>query len=118
MKIKLDENLPLELVDLLTSYGHQVETVPSEQLAGHPDAEIFARTIEEGRLLITQDMDFSDRRKFKPGTHAGIALIRLRDPSRRRLVDRVRQILAIEKIDDWQGTFVVISDRKLRIKRP
>ena len=31
----------------------------------------------EGRILITQDLDFSDIRKFQPGTHYGIVVVRL-----------------------------------------
>jgi len=29
------------------------------------------------RFLITQDLDFSDIRQFKPGTHPGLLLVRL-----------------------------------------
>ena len=42
MKIKLDENLPARLVSALTGLGHDVDTVPSEGLGGHEDAEIWA----------------------------------------------------------------------------
>jgi hypothetical protein len=63
-------------------------------------------------------LDFSDIRKFKPGTHPGIILIRLRDPSRRRIIDRLRQIVDSENIGTWAACFVVISDRKLRVRRP
>jgi predicted nuclease of predicted toxin-antitoxin system len=90
MKIKLDENLPAEIADLLASLSHDVHTVPGELLTGSPDALVFHRASSEGRFLLTQDLDFSDIRKFKPGTHAGIALIRLREPSRRRLIERMR----------------------------
>lgn len=46
MTIKLDENLPHQLVQLLTDLGHDVDTVPDEHIAGRegpaarePDAE-------------------------------------------------------------------------------
>jgi predicted nuclease of predicted toxin-antitoxin system len=32
----------------------------------------------EGRLFVTLDLDFSDVRRYKPGTHPGIFLIRVR----------------------------------------
>jgi predicted nuclease of predicted toxin-antitoxin system len=118
MKIKLDENLPAELADLLTGASHDVHTVPGEFLAGRDDQTIFRAAVSEGRVLFTQDLDFSDLRQFKPGTHAGVVLIRLRDPSRRRLIARVRQVIASESLDSWAGCFVVISDHKLRIRRP
>jgi predicted nuclease of predicted toxin-antitoxin system len=118
MKIELDENLSSEMADLLIVHGHDVHTVPEESLAGCEDPIIFDAALREGRLLLTQDLDFSDVRKFKPGNHPGLVLIRLRDPSRRRLVSRMEQVLRIETIEQWAGCFVVVSDRKLRGRRP
>ena len=79
---------------------------------------IFHASVAEGRLLLTQDLDFSDVRRFTPGTHPGIVLIRLRDPSRRRLIERAKQVLSTESIESWARCFVVISDYKLRVRRP
>jgi predicted nuclease of predicted toxin-antitoxin system len=118
MRIKLDENLPAELAKLLSDHGHDVHTVPGESLAGHPDRQIFAAAMTEKRVLFTQDLDFADLRKFTPGAHPGVVLIRLRDPSRQRLTERIKHILRLESVERWTGCFVVISDRKLRIKRP
>jgi len=116
MKLKLDENLPVELANLLS--GHDVATVPAEGLTGREDRAVFVAAVREGRLLLTQDMDFSDVRQFRPGTHPGIVMIRLRDPSRRRLVERIQQVFSTEDVERWAGCFVVLSDRKLRIRRP
>ncbi|MGB7157257.1 MAG: DUF5615 family PIN-like protein [Tepidisphaeraceae bacterium] len=118
MKIKLDENVPEELADLLTSNHHDVHTVRGESLVGHDDRTVFAAAVREQRVLITQDLDFSDLRRFKPGTHPGIVLVRLHDPSRRRLIERFRQVIATETIESWIGCFVVVTDKKLRIRRP
>jgi predicted nuclease of predicted toxin-antitoxin system len=118
MKIKLDENLPTDIAEVLTARGHDVHTVPEESMAGYEDQFIFDAALREGRMLMTQDLDFSDIRKFEPGTHPGVVLIRLRDPSRRQLVNRMQQILRTESIEQWTGCFVVISDQKLRIRRP
>jgi len=43
-----------------------VDTVPQEALTGRPDSVIWACTQEAERLLITQDLDFSDVRRFAP----------------------------------------------------
>ncbi|HEY7090157.1 MAG TPA: DUF5615 family PIN-like protein [Tepidisphaeraceae bacterium] len=118
MKIKLDENLPEDLVEVLQSHQHDVHTVPAESLAGRDDRTIFAAAQAEQRILFTQDLDFSDIRQFRPGSHGGIVLIRLRDPSRRRLVTRIRGIVETETMESWARCFVVVSDRKLRIRRP
>jgi predicted nuclease of predicted toxin-antitoxin system len=69
-------------------------------------------------MMLTQDLDFSDVRQFAPGTHPGVVLIRLRDPSRRQLTERLRQVLSAHAIESWARCFVVITDRKLRVRRP
>lgn len=118
MKIKLDENLPAELAELLRGLGHDVHTVPGERLVGEDDGVIFRAAVAEDRLLMTQDLDFSDIRRFRPGTHPGVVLIRLRDPSRRKLIERLKQTLQVENIETWAGCFVVIGDIRLRVIRP
>ena len=75
MKIKLDENLPHQLVQLLTDLGHDVDTVPDEHLAGRDDGVVWAAAETAGRFLVTEDLDFSDARKIgarhAPGASPG-----------------------------------------------
>jgi predicted nuclease of predicted toxin-antitoxin system len=82
VKLELDENIPVLLVEALTSLGHDVQTVIGQGLTGRADAEIWRQCQLEDRLLMTQDLDFSDARKFEPGSHAGIVLVRLQNPGR------------------------------------
>lgn len=98
MKIKLDENLPAKLVPVLQRHGHDVDTVPDEHLIGRPDADIWQAVCSEGRFLITQDLDFSDTRQFAPGTHAGLLLVRLRQPGVHALMAAVNSV-AVEIAD-------------------
>lgn len=78
MKIKLDENLPSALVYRLQALGHEVDTVPGEHLTGCNDEEVWLAAQRDERFLITQDLDFSDIRRYKPGTHMGLCSFALR----------------------------------------
>jgi predicted nuclease of predicted toxin-antitoxin system len=89
MKIKLDENLPFGVAGLLRNLGHDVHELFQEGLAGEPDHVIWSATQNEKRFLITQDLDFSDLRRFAPGSHYGVLLVRLRSPNRRQLVQQI-----------------------------
>jgi predicted nuclease of predicted toxin-antitoxin system len=73
VRIKLDENLPAALVPLLAALGHDVDTAPAEGIAGEDDGVVWRAAQADGRLLVTQDLDFSDARKYAPGTHHGLA---------------------------------------------
>ena len=117
MKIKLDENLPAILVRDLASLGHECDTVAEEGLKGRSDPEVWQAAQRAQRFLITQDLDFSDIRQFKPGTHYGILLMRLPAPGRQALAERVRQVFATENVESWAKCFVVATDRKVRVRR-
>ena len=118
MKIKLDENLPVRLVRILSQCGHETDTVDQEGLAGQDDPRIWEAAQTTGRFLITQDLDFSDIRRFTPGTHREILLVRLREPGRNALVNRIRGIFQAESVEGWGGCFVVVTEHKIRIRRP
>jgi predicted nuclease of predicted toxin-antitoxin system len=118
MRIKLDENMPVRLVTALGGIGNDVETVYSEKLSGAKDEELWSVAQNEQRLLITQDLDFSDNRRFQPGFHHGIILVRLRRPGREALFRKVLELFKSENVENWRGSFVVVTDHKIRIHRP
>ncbi len=118
MKIKLDENLPVRLARALEQLGHDTDTIPQEGLAGREDPQVWEAAQETGRFLITQDLDFPDIRRFAPGTHYGILLVRLRDPGRNALLKRIQGLFHAEAVENWKRCFVVVTDRKLRIRYP
>ena len=118
MRIKLDENLPDRLVAVLTTLGHDVDTVRGEQLTGRADPDVWSATQSARRFLITQDLDFSDIRRYKPGTHAGLLLVRLPRPGRNALLDRMTALFRTEQIQHWAGCLVIATDQKVRIRRP
>ena len=64
MKVKLDENIPVSLVEALASLGHDVQTVIGQGLTGRADAEIWRQCQLEDRLLMTQDLDFRTHGSF------------------------------------------------------
>jgi predicted nuclease of predicted toxin-antitoxin system len=122
MKVKLDENLPAELASAIAQFGHNVDTVPEEGLAGRPDGAVWAAAQSSSRFFVTQDLDFADVREFAPGTHSGILIVRLATPSRRALIDLVTRVFRAEdvetwSVETWSGCFVVATDRKLRVRR-
>jgi len=118
MNIKLDENLPIRLATLLKELGHDVHTLHDERLIGHADSEIWEAAQKESRFLITQDLDFSDSRRFAPGSHHGILLVRLHSPNRGNLVGRIAELFRTEDVREWARCFVVATERKIRVLKP
>ena len=118
MRLKLDENLPPSLAEALRALGHDADTVLDEHLGGHDDPSVWHAAQEAGRVLVTLDLDFSDVRAFVPGSHAGLVLVRLSEAPRRVLVERLRAAFADADAETWGGCFVVVTEVKIRVRRP
>lgn len=116
MKVKLDENLPASVGEILVAHDHEVDTVIAEDLAGHPDSEVSAAAQAEDRLLITLDKGFGDIRAYPPGTHPGILVLRLTDESAAAVRQAVTELLAHHRLDDLAGTVTVLQHGRLRIR--
>ena len=117
MRIKLDENLPESLLFSLVALGHDVDNLRLEGMTGRPDAAVWQAAQASSRFLITQDLDFSDIRKFAPGTHHGLLLVRLRLPGRLALATRLRSVFQAEAVETRARCFVLVTDRKVRLHR-
>jgi len=102
VNIKLDENLPERLVAALRGLGHDIDTVSAEQLSGQIDPSVWTATQAAQRFFITQDLDFSDIRRYTPGTHSGLLLGRLARPGREALFERLTTVFRTENVEDWR----------------
>jgi predicted nuclease of predicted toxin-antitoxin system len=118
VRLKLDENLPATLGPALRILGFDADTVLDESLGGEPDAMVWAAAQAEHRFFVTQDLDFSDLRTFRPGTHAGILLIRLPENEHATLFDFVLACFGRADVRTWGGCFAAATPSKVRITRP
>jgi len=117
VKVKLDENLPRNLTGVLTSAGHDTDSVAEEGLTGADDQTVFVSARDAGRLLVTLDRGFGDIRRYAPGTHAGIVVLRLPDESAPAVVRAMRLLMAQHDLEDLVGTIAIVEPARLRIRR-
>ena len=119
MKLKLDENLGIRAAELFRQAGHDVSTVPEENLCSTPDKELIALCRNEQRCLVTLDLDFGNPLLFRPEEYFGIAVLRLPSkPSPNDLYEIIGTLitgLAGEKIAKklW-----IVERRRIREYRP
>ena len=118
MRIKLDENIAASAAVRLTALGHDVHTVIEEELGGRIDSEVWTAAQLEGRFLITQDLDFSDARRFAAGNHAGVLLVRLPDAEQWRITDYLVAWFSAPDASTWERCFIVATPNKVRVRRP
>ena len=117
MKFKLDENLPVSSAAILTSGGHDVDTVTEEGLVGAPDRDVVAAATA-ARILVSLDRGLGDIRAYPPGSHAGIVVLRLTDQSATSATKAVSDLATITDPESLAGTVAVLQRGLLRIRRP
>lgn len=107
MKIFVDENVPLMTVQELREDGHDVFDIRGTPDEGMEDKTLWEMTQREKRLFITTDKGFAQYRNEK---HHGILIIRLRQPNRKKIHQRVMHAIKQFKEKDWTGLLVVMRD--------
>jgi predicted nuclease of predicted toxin-antitoxin system len=118
MLIKLDENLSDTHTEFLKQRGYECDRVTDEGLSGATDEVVWQQVCQEQRFFIALDLDFSDVRRFPPGTHPGILLLRPRSRSRQAVLDLLSKIVNEYPLESLQGCLVVADEAQTRIRRP
>lgn len=116
MRLKVDENLPAQLADLLKSHGHDVATVVQQGLGGAEDREVLGAAREEDRILLTLDTDFGNILDYPVGTHAGIVVFRLQDQRWPALEEPARRLLRAGVLERLKGGLAVVDESKIRMR--
>jgi predicted nuclease of predicted toxin-antitoxin system len=117
MKFKLDENLHPENGDLLQERGHDVATVYDQGLRGHEDPEIAEACRQEGRILLSFDLDFSNITMFPPENYAGLIVLRLRAKGRKAVRKVLGQVLSHLDVEPVAGRLWIVDERRIRVHR-
>ena len=118
MKLKLDENLSRHLKAALEKYHHDVITAAEEGLLSKPDTLVAKAAAEEGRILLTLDVEFADLRKYPPGSHPGIVLFRPKSFGPLSVNRFIEDFFQTPDLQDLGGCVIVVDPQKVRIRKP
>lgn len=118
IRVKLDENVPVDAAELVRAAGYDCHTVYDEALAGAPDLVVAAACAREDRVLVTLDLDFSDVRAYPPGTHPGIVVLRPRTPDRDSTLGLLRRVLPLFSDESIAGRLWIVDTERVRIRGP
>lgn len=87
--------------------GHDVRDIRGTKSEGISDEELWDIVLKEKRLLITTDKGFLQNRY---GEHHGILIIRLKQPNRLKIHEKVLKGIPLFKETEWPLRTVVMQD--------
>lgn len=117
MNLYTDECVYWVTVAALQSWGHDVVTTQEENLVGEADEVLLRQAVAQERVLVTNDLDFSNIRRYPPTEHRGIIVLKIRPRTLHEVHLVLKQLLenvAPEAIDQ---TLVIVDRNKYRVRR-
>jgi predicted nuclease of predicted toxin-antitoxin system len=116
VKLKVDENLPMEVAVLLREAGHDALTVKEQALTGVLDAPLLAVCTQEARALVTLDVGFANTLTYPPGRTAGLIVLRLERQDKAHVLAVVRTLLPVLAQEPVAGRLWIVDERRVRIR--
>jgi len=115
MKFKLDECVDARLSINFEHAGYEAATVYQQGLGGIGDERLYHLCMDEGYILVTQDIHFSNVLNFTPKYTPGIVVMRGPDDlfaTTRKLVETLIQGL---KTENPEGRLWIVELERIRI---
>ena len=116
MKLKTDENLPIEVAEAMRAAGHDALSVLEQDLGGWADPGIAEICRSEGRVLVSLDTDFADVRAYPPQDYPGILVIRLKSQDKPSLLEVVPRILRMLQFEEIDRRLWIVTEERVRIR--
>jgi predicted nuclease of predicted toxin-antitoxin system len=117
MRFLLDMNLPPAMADWLRAGGHDAVHVRDLGLADLPDRDVFARAVQDQRIIVTFDLDFGEIVGLPRAEGAGVVILRLRLAGQSYLRQRLAVAIAEATAALEAGAIVLVEDARVRIRR-
>lgn len=117
MKFLADMGVSLSTVRLLREQGHEAIHLREEGLRQLPDEKILEKARQEGRIVLTFDLDFGDL--MVTGTHMfpSVVIFRLHNETPTNVTARLFDVLAQRSRELEEGVILVVEDTRYRMRR-
>jgi predicted nuclease of predicted toxin-antitoxin system len=119
VRIKVDEDLPCAVAEVLRAAGHDVWRVTEQGWSGWKDDSLWNAIRSEGRLFVTADKGFADLRRLgRSAKESGIVLLRVDRECSREYTALARRLLDTFDLERLVGALVVVTEQGIRLRRP
>jgi predicted nuclease of predicted toxin-antitoxin system len=116
MRFLADMGVDQRVVDWLRAQGHDAVHLREQGLQRLPDADVFAKAIAEGRIILTFDLDFGEILALSGGTVVSVILFRLNNTRTPFVQQRLAAVLAAAADALAKGAIIVVEDGRHRVR--
>jgi len=117
VKFLVDMPLSPELAAWLRDQGHDAVHAAELGLNRAPDVKILARAKQEGRTIITADLDYPRLLALAQTTDPSLILFRDGNWSDADVIARMSEILLALTADDLERSIIVVDRNRVRRRR-
>jgi predicted nuclease of predicted toxin-antitoxin system len=115
-KILADENIPKSVVSWLRSVGHDVVRSSEIGLKGAVDRNVIKRADEEGRVILTLDMDFASL-YHQMGGFFGVVIVRVHPATPARIKSFLERVFVKVDLGEHAKSLIIASEKRVQIIR-
>lgn len=116
MRFLVDMSLAVRVAEWLRAEGHDAVHLRDQKLDRLPDEAVFAKAVDEGRIVVTCDLDFGEIVAFSGGKKVSVVVFRLADARPARVITRLAKVVAESGPALDGGAIVVVEELRHRIR--
>lgn len=116
MKFKVDENLPIEIIEILQDANHDAVSVFDQNLQGTSDLNLAEICKRETRAIVSLDLDFADIRTYPPNEFSGIVVLRVVRQDKLHVISVFQQIIPLLLREELKGHLWIVEESQVRIR--
>ena len=116
MSLLLDMNLSPSWSEFFTAKGYPTNHWATLGKANAPDADILSYAKEQGLVILTFDLDFTDLLAASGANTPSVIILRTRTLKAEKLQARLLEVLSQCREDLESGAVVIVEDAKARVR--
>ena len=117
MKFLADMGISMATVRSLREIGEEVIHLREQGLNKMADREILQKAVQEGRTILTCDLDFGDLLAASGRSLPSVILFRTRNQTPNAITPRLFQVLESSRTALEEGAIVIVEDTGFRLRR-
>ncbi len=117
MKFLANMGISMLTVQWLRKLGHDALHLREQDLQRSPDDEILVKARDEGRTVLTMDLDFGQLLAASKEKLPSVIIFRLEDERSEIVNERLAEVLNQFQDAIESGAIVSVSDEAIRVRR-